>query len=198
MAVKTAASQHPEPALESQPGSDAFVSITRDAPPVALIVIAVLMVFFTLYFAASLFVPIAAAVLLSMLLATPVQFLERLHVPRTLASAIVVLAAVGFIGAGLAALAGPAQSWIEKAPDSLQKLEHRLFAGGKPFESIKKATDQLQEATGAKARAGPQEVRVMQPALTDFLWSGTLQVAASMFSMTILLIRHDEVSRRHI
>jgi predicted PurR-regulated permease PerM len=187
MAAKIAASRNAGPALKSKPGTEGLVSIARDAPPVALSVIAILMVFFTLYFAASLFVPMAAAILLSTLLAPPVQFLERLHVPRTLASAIVVMATVGFIGAGLAALAGPAQSWIEKAPESLQKMERRFFAGGKPFESVKKATDQMQEVTGVRARAGPQEVRVMQPALTDLLWSGTPQVAASMFSMTILV-----------
>ena len=187
MAVKTAAPKQADPPLEPRPESEASVSIAHDAPPVALIVIAILMVFFTLYFAASLFVPIASAVLLSMLLAPPVQFLERLHVPRTLASAIVVMAAVGFIGAGLAALSGPAQSWIEKAPESLQKIEHRFFAGGKPFESMKQAADKLQEATGAGVRAGPREVRVMQPGLTDLLWSGIPQVGASMFSATILV-----------
>ncbi len=187
MAVKPAILPQPEPAPEPQPKPEALAFVTSTGRSVALVVIAVLAVFYTLYFAASLFVPIAAAVLLSMLLAPPVQFLQRLHVPRMLASAIVVMAAVGFVGAGLIALAAPAQSWIEKGPDSLQKLEHRIFGTAKPFDGIKKATDQMQEAGGATARAGPQEVRVMQPALTDLVLSGTPQAVAAMFSVTILV-----------
>ena len=180
-------SQHAEPALDPQRESEELASRSAVGWSVALIVIAVLLGFYTLYFAASLFVPIAAAVLLSMLLAPAVQFLERLHVPRLLASAVVVIGTLAFIGAGIAALAGPAQSWIEKGPESLQKMEHRLFAIRKPLEDIKKATDQLQEATEAGGRAGPQEVRVVRPALTDLVLSGTPQAVASIISVTILV-----------
>src|ERR1700730_8158132 len=65
---------------------------------VATTVVAVLLVFYTLFFAASLLVPIAAAVLLSMLLAPAVQLLERLRIPRLLASAIVVLSVLALLG----------------------------------------------------------------------------------------------------
>jgi len=117
----------------------------------------------------------------------PCSSSKKLHIPRLLAAGLIVLATVSLIGAGITALAGPAQSWIEKGPDSLQKLEHRYFGGRRPLESIQKATDQLQEATQATSRAGPQEVRVVQPALTDLLLSGTPQAVASIFSVTILV-----------
>src|ERR1700704_5907093 len=91
---------------------------------VAGTVVAILLVFYTLYFAAPLFVPIAAAVMLSMLLAPAVQLLERVRVPRMLASAIVVLSVVGLLGAGMIALAGPAKIWVERTTQGLQKLEH--------------------------------------------------------------------------
>ena len=45
------------------------------APPLALNVIAVLLAFCVLYFAASLLAPIACAVLLSMMLSPPVRFI---------------------------------------------------------------------------------------------------------------------------
>ena len=186
MPSRTEPPRHAEPALdpprkmEESPASLAGVGWS-----VALTVIAILAVFFTLHAASSLFVPIAAAVLLSMLLAPPVQFLERLHVPRLAASAIVVAATVALIGAGLAALAGPAQSWIEKGPESLQKMEHKLFALNKPH---KDATDPPQGAPDARPRGdGPQEVRVVQPALRDIVLSATPQAAASIISVTILV-----------
>src|SRR6185369_15300952 len=122
-----AASAEAKQALDRQ-GDDELPSWSPSGRSVATAVIAVLVVFYTLYFAASLLVPIAAAVLLSMLLAPAAQFLERLHMPRLLASAVVVVATVGLIGAAIAALAAPAQSWIEKGPESLKKVEQRLFA----------------------------------------------------------------------
>ena len=154
---------------------------------VATTVIAVLLVFYTLFFAASLLVPIAAAVLLSMLLAPAVQLLERLRVPRLLASAIVVLSVVGLLGAGMIALAGPAKTWIERAAQSLQKLEQRFRATTKPIEDIKKATGQLQEATQVTAGPAVQEVRVAGPALGDLLLSATPHFVASILSTTILV-----------
>ena len=185
MPAQSGSLQQAEPALDPQREGDELASLSTGGRSVT--VIAVLVVFYTLYFAASLLVPIAAAVLLSMLLAPAAQFLERLHMPRLLASAVVVVATVGLIGAGIAALAAPAQSWIEKGPESLKKVEQRLFAIRKPLENIKKATNQLQEAAEAAGSAGPQEVRVVQPALTDLVLSGTPQAVATLISVTILV-----------
>ena len=184
---QTGSPNHTEPAFEPQRESEVPAPLSTAARSVSITVIAVLVVFYTLYFAASLLVPIAASVLLSMLLAPAVQFIERLHVPRMFASGIIVLATVGLIGAGITALAGPAQSWIEKGPESLRKMEQRFLAIRKPLEDIKKATDKLQEATEATASAGPQEVRVVRPALTDLVLSGTPQAIASTLSVTILV-----------
>ena len=181
-------STEPAPPQRETEVLTAVASVGRS---VSLTVLAVLAVFYTLYFAATLFVPIAAAVLLSMLLAPPVQFLERLYVPRLVASAIVVLATVAGIAVGLVALAGPAQIWVEKGPESLQKMERRLFPFKKPLASLQKATEELQGTSSdprAKSHpAGPQEVRVMQPALADLVLSGTPQALASLLSMTILV-----------
>ena len=81
MPAQSGSLQQAEPALDRQREGDELASLSS-----------VLVVFYTLYFAASLLVPIAAAVLLSMLLAPAAQFLERLHMPRLLASAVVVVA----------------------------------------------------------------------------------------------------------
>ena len=187
MQNQTAASPAADQVLDLQKESETPPSVFTEGRTVAVTVIAVLAVFYTLYFAASLLVPIAAAVLLSMLLAPAVQALEKLQVPRLLASAVVVLATVGLIGAGVAALAGPATDWIEKTPQSLHKIEQRFLSVKKPIEDIQKATDQLKEAAQAGAGSGPQEVRVVRPALTDIVLSGTPQAIASITSVAILV-----------
>ena len=157
------------------------------APSLALNVIAVLLVFCALYLAAPLLVPIAAAVLLSMMLAPPVQFLEKLRVPRSLASALVVLSVLALLAAGLFALAAPAKSWIEQAPQSLHRIQQKLQGFAKPFEDIKRATDQLQEQTRSGGAAGPQDVRVVRPAFIDMVLLGSPQFIGAGLSVTVLL-----------
>jgi len=174
-------------ALDQQGESGERTSWSLSSWSVAGTVVAVLMVFYTLFFAASLLVPIAAAVLLSMLLAPAVQLLERLRVPRLLASAVVVLSVVGLLGVGMTALAAPAKIWIDKTAQSLQQLEQRSRATTRPIEDIKKATGQLQEATQVTAGPALQEVRVAAPALGDLLLSGTPHVVASILSTIILV-----------
>ena len=61
----------------------------------AIVGIFILLVFYFLYFAAPILIPIIGALLLSMLLAPFVRLLERVRIPRTLGSLIVVVAAVG-------------------------------------------------------------------------------------------------------
>ncbi|MFX8860315.1 hypothetical protein ABTM70_19315, partial [Acinetobacter baumannii] len=83
----------------------------------------------------------------------------------------VVITTVALIGTGIAALSGPAAEWIEKAPLSLHKIEGRFHTVSKPIEDLQKATDQLKETTQGGKSPGPQEVRVVRPALADLVLS---------------------------
>jgi predicted PurR-regulated permease PerM len=60
--------------------------------------VAALVVIATLYLARVVFVPLALALLFSLLLTPRVNFLERIKLPRVLAIALVVLVLVGLIG----------------------------------------------------------------------------------------------------
>jgi hypothetical protein len=71
----------------------------------AIVGIFALLVFYFLYFASPILIPIITALLLSMLLAPFVRLLELVHVPRALGSLIVVVAAVG------ALVVGPPLNW---------------------------------------------------------------------------------------
>jgi predicted PurR-regulated permease PerM len=168
-------------------GPSADSSAVAGNRSMALTAIATVLVFWALYLAASLLVPIASAVLLSMMLAPPVQFLERFRAPRPLASGVVVLTVMALLAVGLVALAGPAKSWIERAPQSLQRIQQKLQSFTKPFDEIKKAADQLQEQTRPADSNGPQEVRVVRPALTDLVLLGSTLAIGSALSTTILL-----------
>lgn len=164
--------------------SPPWPAIAKSLP---LNVIAVLLVFCVLYFAASLLVPIAGAVLLSLMLAPAVRQFERIGVPRPLASALVVLTSIALLGAGIFALAGPAKTWIERAPQSLHRIQSELQGFSKPFDDIKKAADKLQDQTRSTDVAGPQEVRVVRPALTDLMLLGSPQFIGAGLSVILLL-----------
>ena len=67
-----------------------------------------LLLLFAIYIAAPVLVPIATALLLSLLLSPAVGLFERLRVPRPLSAAIVVLGLLAGFTASVYALAGPA------------------------------------------------------------------------------------------
>ena len=83
-------------------------------------ILATLAVIAALFFSRILLVPIALALLLSVLLRPIVRGLEQIHLPTTLGAALVVLALLGgMIGAGFAA-ADPVREWMVEAPVTLK------------------------------------------------------------------------------
>lgn len=167
--------------------------------PFALKVIAVLLVFYTLYFAAPLLVPIAFAILLSMLLAPVVVQLERLSLPRPAGAIVAVLLVMGALGLGATLLTAPAQSWLEKAPDGFRRIEQALASIKRPLETLTKATEQLQDATDGEA-GQPQKVVLVRPALAEFIL-GTPHILApllSTFLLTFFLLAAGDIFLRKL
>ncbi len=63
-----------------------------------LVLVSAVVIIATLYFAKVVLVPFALAILFTFILATPVSWLERIHVPRFIAVLLMVLLTVGAIG----------------------------------------------------------------------------------------------------
>ncbi len=146
----------------------------------------ILLLFYTLYFAAPVLIPIAAAVLLALLLNPLVEKLERLLLPRGVSAAIVVVVALGLVLAGLMQLAGPAQEWVERLPASFPKIEQKLRIVKKPIEDIQKATEKIESATELSNRPRRQKVEIARPGMIEDLFSGTQRVVASI-GVTLIL-----------
>ena len=168
--------------------------------PLAIRIVAVLLIFYALYFAASLLVPIVCAALLGMMLAPLVHGLERVYLPRPIAATLVVLAAVGALAVATTLLAGPAQSWMERAPEGLRRLEQRLEPLRRSLETISQAREKLQDAAQGAGEKAPQRVMVVRPALID-LMLGTPHVVApalSVFMLMFLLLVAGDVFLRKL
>jgi predicted PurR-regulated permease PerM len=116
---------------------------TRD---VTLVILTVLAVLYTLYFAASIILPFVLALVLGLLLAPPVEFLNRrLHLPRMLASLLAILLLFALIGGIAYAISVPATGWIAKAPQSLPTLEAKLGFLRQPIGMIQGGMEQFQK-----------------------------------------------------
>lgn len=190
-------------ALDPRPVESAPVTVAAPAlfeGPLAVRIIAVLSIDYALYFAAALLVPIVCAALLGMMLAPLVTALERWYVPRPIAASLTLLAAVSAFAMAITLLAGPAQSWLERAPEGLRRLEQRLEVLRRPLESISQARDRLQDAAQGAGERSPQRVLVVRPALVDIML-GAPQVVApalSVFMLMFLLLVAGDVFLRKL
>jgi predicted PurR-regulated permease PerM len=152
----------------------------------AIVGIFALLVFYFLYFASPILIPIITALLLSMQLAPFVRLLEWVRVPRTLGSLIVVVAAVGVLFGIAASLRGPAQSWLTE-PQRFSRLEEKLRPIMAPLKHLQYATEQVEKA--AAPRDGPpvQKVEVMPPGLSGLLSTGSGHLVSTSAAVLGLL-----------
>ena len=152
----------------------------------AIVGIFALLVFYFLYFASPILIPIITALLLSMLLAPFVSLLERVRVPRTLGSLIVVVAAIGALFGIAASLRGPAQSWLSE-PQRFSRLEEKLRPITASFEILRYATEQVEKATAPKDGPSIQKVELTESGLPGLLSTGIGHVASTIAAVIGLL-----------
>jgi predicted PurR-regulated permease PerM len=117
-----------------------------------------------LYEAHVAFVPIALALLLALILSSPVEALHRWHVPRGASAFLILLVTLGLIGGGIELLWTPAQHWFASAPQTLQTIKQRIT----PVARFMQHVDELRgsaDALGApRAASAATRVPVAAPA----------------------------------
>jgi predicted PurR-regulated permease PerM len=151
---------------------------------VSLIVIATLLVFGALYFARDFFIPVALAVLLSLVLSPIVRVLARWHLPYPAGAALVLALVIGAVGGGGYMIAGPVRAWITAAPVALPKAARKLRAVVQPVEQVSRAASQVEQATGAAAARG---VVVQGPSLGSRLANTSAAVLGGIIEVLLLL-----------
>lgn len=92
----------------------------------ALYLLATVAIGTVLYLARSAFIPIAVALLISLLLTAPVEALYRRGLPRSLSAFLILVAFVTLFAASVNLLWSPAQKWWASAPQTLQVIEKKL------------------------------------------------------------------------
>lgn len=144
-------------------------------------------VFYTLYFARALLIPIVLAMVLNLLLAPAVRKLARLGVPEGLGAALILLAVLAGIGYGVVRLSAPAGYWLDQAPQSFQQIEAKLRSVSEAVEEVQETTKQVEELAETGGSRETPAVVIQGPSLTELLVAGTWQFAATVATAAILL-----------
>ena len=86
---------------------------SRDPRVMLLAGILLLAIFYTLYFARGVILPITIAVLLNFLFSPPVRWLKKkLNVPYGLSAALIIITLIAGLGLTIYNLAAPAAAWV--------------------------------------------------------------------------------------
>lgn len=131
--------QRPDAATTAEPQNltqDELMRIVRVSMPAAVVGLAILAAFYTMYFAADLILPIFLAQFLSIILRPMVRGMQSFGIPRTVGALIALIGLVGIIVTGLVHLSGPAEKWLHRLPSIQRDIETKVWP---VTESIKQA-----------------------------------------------------------
>jgi predicted PurR-regulated permease PerM len=170
-----------EPAVERAEGQ-ALPSKMRSLAITGLFVLAI---FYTLYFTAEIAIPLVFALLFKLLLQPGVRLLGRVKVPQPLGALTMIILLFALLGGGGYLLGGPATAWLERAPQSLPRLEEHLRAFKRPIEQVQEATKQVEQLTQNPGEGKP--ISVKGPGLVDYLFSSTRHLMSGL-GITVLML----------
>jgi predicted PurR-regulated permease PerM len=110
----------------------------------AIILLSILAVGALLYFAQDVFIPVAVALFLAMLLTPAVDRLQRWKIRRGIAVAIVLIVVFFAAAAAINAIWTPATEWLARAPQTMRKIDPRL----RPLREMFERVDDVAERAG--------------------------------------------------
>jgi predicted PurR-regulated permease PerM len=181
----------PAPGTELEPRPDLTKTAeVLEAPGVrsiALTILVVLALLYTLYFARDFIIPITVAVLLKLLLSPVVRALNRIRIVPPLGAALVLVVLLGVVSVGVYELSAPAHTWMVRAPREVSKLREQLRKVREPVEQVRRTAQQVEQATRVGGTDGVREVVVRGPSLISRVFGTTERLLAGTLEVVILL-----------
>jgi predicted PurR-regulated permease PerM len=154
----------------------------------------VLAIFYILYFAADFVLPVALALLMSLLLLPLVSLLTKAKIPEAIGSALSIVALI-LVLAGLASLVyQPATSFLQDFPHHLRQIQERLTFLSASLKQAGHTSDQVEQLMGSNQNSATV-VTLRGPGVVQVLFSQTPVFSAKMIVVTILayfLLAHRE------
>jgi predicted PurR-regulated permease PerM len=167
-----------------------------DVRNAALTVLAVIAVVLLLQYAQAMVIPIVLGILISYALEPIVKALERIHVPRVIGAALVLLALVGSVGWLLYGLRDEGNAIVRQLPEAAHRLRERFEKKPRPvsaIQQVQKAASELEKAadTAAPPPAPSGVMRVqIEPkpfAISDYLVWGSVNIATAVGQLVLIL-----------
>lgn len=146
----------------------------------------IILVIAALKLGSALALPIVVAVLLSLLLTSPLAWLGRHRIPAPVGAAILVFGSVVAFVIGLGFLADPAAQWMAEAPRNLAKAEQKLRSIAGPLHSIQETAAKMDDATDMGAPGDAQVVKLAKPGMLQRISGGSATFAANAVAVIFL------------
>jgi predicted PurR-regulated permease PerM len=150
-----------------------------------------LAIFYTLYFAKAVLIPIALAMLLNLLLAPVVRGLKRyLRLPPAAGAALVLLLGVAAVAGTIYGLSGPATRWLDDLPLAMITLQTKLDDLRAPVAEVQEAAKKVENLAQGQPDPGeqkPVKVAVAGPGITQMLLGGAVNLVTGSVVMVALL-----------
>jgi predicted PurR-regulated permease PerM len=146
----------------------------------------VLAVLAAAYVASDIVLPLVFAIVLKLLLQPGFRILVGLHVPRTVASLLLILVLFGTIVGLGTAISGPARTWAAKLPEGIPRLEERLSFLRAPINTLQGFLQQVEDfgATGPSPNAATP---ALGSTLLTKLFTGTRNFTSGFFTTVLFL-----------
>jgi predicted PurR-regulated permease PerM len=142
-----------------------------------------------LYFAHSVFIPIALALLIALVLSSPVEALHRQGLARSVSATLILIAFFGLMGAAADRLWEPAQQWLAGAPRITRIIEQKLGPAARVLRRIDAVTDRAEHLTDSSAGTSPAAANAAPSTGTaEGLLLETRSALIAMLTITILTL----------
>jgi predicted PurR-regulated permease PerM len=158
----------------------------RSRSEVAVLALTVMASGVLLYFCQEALIPVALALLFSLILSTAVEALHRRGLPRGVSAFIMLVLFFAAIGAAVDAVWDPAQQWFKSAPKTLQGIERKLGPLQTTLQRFESLIDRAGSLGASKTSAAPPAGGTAPAAATPAPKSGpgVMQEASSVLDTT--------------
>ena len=157
-------------------------------PGSALTILAVLAIFYTLYFAREMLTPLAVGLVVSFVFMPVLRVARRTGMPDPLSAGLIVLGLVTLLGGSVYLLSTPVVDWIDRLPRVAREIERKVDQVRKPVDQVRKASEQMEEMGRAASGEKPAtEVVVRQESRFTRMITPLGRIGASVLVFFVFL-----------
>ncbi|GBD57590.1 AI-2E family transporter [Gluconobacter wancherniae] len=161
---------------------------------ICVLILTVLAVFYSLYFTSAIILPFVFALVLNLLMITPMRLLHhKLRLPRHLAAFLLIVVMFGIVGGIATTISVPAAAWLSKASQTLPALQSKLAVLHAPIDAVQNSYARLSAmfsghhvhtSTALSGQIGSDSALSK---LGSSVLAGTREVVSGFFTMLLML-----------